>query len=136
MKKLLLILLCVPLMFSCGDGDTDNLDRNISQNMMNDGYTGKGTWTSSVGEYVGEWKDGKEHGQGTYTWSSGTKYVGEYKDGKHHGKGTKTWGKGEWEGDKYVGQFKDNLFHGQGTYTFANGIVRKGIFENNEFIGE
>ena len=32
--------------------------------------------------YVGEFKVGKEHGQGTYTWSDGSKYVGEYKDGE------------------------------------------------------
>ena len=42
--------------------------------------------------YVGEFKDGKEHGQGTNIWSNGNKYVGEWKDGK------------EWNGtiyDKY-----------------------------------
>ncbi len=39
--------------------------------------------TSTDGDkYVGEWKDGKRHGEGTYTWSDGDKYVGEYKDGK------------------------------------------------------
>ena len=27
--------------------------------------------------YVGEWKNGKYHGQGTYIWSDGRKYVGE-----------------------------------------------------------
>ena len=41
------------------------------------------------------------------TWSNGEKYVGEYKDGKKHGQGTYTYGKGKWEGDKYVGEFKD-----------------------------
>ena len=33
-------------------------------------------------EYVGEYKDGKRHGQGTLTWSDGKKYVGEWKKGK------------------------------------------------------
>ena len=32
--------------------------------------------------YVGEWKDGKKHGQGIFTFPDGSKYVGEYKDGK------------------------------------------------------
>ena len=32
--------------------------------------------------YVGEVKDGKEHGRGTYTWPDGTKYEGEWKDGE------------------------------------------------------
>ena len=31
---------------------------------------------------MGEWENGKKHGQGTYTFISGNKYVGEYKDGK------------------------------------------------------
>jgi hypothetical protein len=31
---------------------------------------------------VGQWKDGKPHGKGMYTYPSGEKYVGEWKDGK------------------------------------------------------
>ena len=34
-------------------------------------------------EYVGEYKDGKKHGQGTTILNTGRKYVGEYKDGKY-----------------------------------------------------
>ena len=52
-------------------------------------------WSNCVGtasadgyEYVGEFKDGKRHGQGTYTFASGDKYVGEHKDGKPNGQGT------------------------------------------------
>ena len=41
-------------------------------------------------KYVGEYKDGKRHGQGTYTWFDGGKYEGEWKDGEHHGQGTLT----------------------------------------------
>ena len=46
MKKLLLILLCLPLLFSCGE-ETDNLQREITQEMLDDGYTGKGTFEES-----------------------------------------------------------------------------------------
>ena len=28
-------------------------------------------------KYKGEWEDGKQNGQGTYTWSDGMKYEGE-----------------------------------------------------------
>ena len=59
---------------------------------------GKGTMTyprwdgrssnSRKVEYEGEWKDGKRHGQGTFTCSDGRKYVGEFKDDEPHGKGT------------------------------------------------
>ena len=41
-------------------------------------------------KYVGEWKDGKFHGQGTYTFPNGRKYLGEFKNGKRHGQGTLT----------------------------------------------
>ena len=91
-----------------------------------DDYT---QWTNCEGtltftdelKYVGEFKDGMMHGQGTLTstGTDGEKYVGEWKDGMMHGQGTLTWGSGELAGNKYVGQFKNNLFHGKGTYTVA-----------------
>ena len=74
------------------------------------------TWADGS-KYVGEWKDGKQHGQGIYTWADGEKYVGEYKDGKSHGQGTNTWA----NGNKYVGAWQDDKQHGQGTYTYSNG---------------
>ncbi len=49
--------------------------------------TEQGTLTPASGaKYVGEWKDGKYHGQGTGTWADREiKYSGEWKDGKKHG---------------------------------------------------
>jgi hypothetical protein len=54
-------------------------------------------------EYVGEYKDGKKHGQGTYTWFDGGIYVGKWKDGKEHGQGTYT----SHVGTKYVGEWRE-----------------------------
>ena len=54
-------------------------------------------------KYVGEWKDGKRHGQGTSTFPSGNKYVGEFKDGREHGLGTFTWS----DGKKKLGEFRE-----------------------------
>ncbi|MDP6710991.1 MAG: hypothetical protein QF693_06455, partial [Pelagibacteraceae bacterium] len=51
----------------------------------------------------GEYQDGNQHGQGTYTYAIGDKYVGEYKDGKQHGQGTYT----DSNGTKYVGEWKN-----------------------------
>ena len=35
------------------------------------------------GKYVGQWKDGKQHGQGTFTFADGTiTYQGEWVNGK------------------------------------------------------
>ena len=82
------------------------------------------TQTFADGEkYVGEWKDNRQHGQGTYTFADGTKYVGEWNDGKMHGQGTFAFA----DGRKYVGEFKDNLGHGEGVLTHPDGT---------EFIGE
>ena len=33
-------------------------------------------------KYIGQFKDGKFDGQGTYTYPDGTKYIGQFKDGK------------------------------------------------------
>ena len=83
-------------------------------------------------KYVGEFKDDKKHGQGTYTFADGTKYVGEFKDDKYHGQGTYTFA--DADGEQYVGEFKDGKKHGQGTYTYADGEKDAGYYLNGEYI--
>ena len=78
MKKLITILLCLPLLFSCGD----DLDKEITAEMLTDGYTGKGTFTYDVGKYVGEFKEGSFHGQGTLTTPSGKMAKGLWENGE------------------------------------------------------
>jgi len=99
-----------------------------------DGYWhGQGTYTWATGDkYIGEWKDDLMNGQGTYTWANGDKYIGEWKDGLRNGQGTFTW----LDGEKYVGEWKDGLRNGQGTYTYADGTKESGLWENDEFLGE
>ena len=58
---------------------------------------------TSCEKYVGEYKDGKRNGQGTYTFPDGRKFVGEWKDGKINGQGTMT----TLDGTKYEGEWKD-----------------------------
>ena len=81
--------------------------------------------------YVGQFKDGKANGQGTYIYADGEKYLGQFKDGKANGQGTNTWT----NGDKYVGQFINDNRTGQGTYTFANGNKYVGQFKDNKYDG-
>ena len=97
-----------------------------------------GSYTYASGnKYVGEYKDGKSHGQGTYTYANGNKYIGEFKNYKRHGQGTDTWGpNSERAGDKYVGEYKDDKMHGQGTYTYANGTKEVGTWENDKMHGQ
>ena len=74
-------------------------------------------WTNCVGtsidsygnQYIGEWKDSRKDGQGTFTLVSGSEYIGEWKNDQPHGQGTLTWSdgkiqKGIWENGKYLGQ--------------------------------
>ena len=68
---------------------------------------------------------------GTITMGNGSKYVGEFRNGMYHGQGTYTnaiaW--------KYVGEFMDNKRHGQGILYEANGKINaQGIWANNEFL--
>ena len=90
----------------------------------------KSKWAGD--KYVGEFKDDKKHGQGTYSYASGDKYVGEFKDGKSHGQGTYSYA----SGDKYVGEFKDDKKHGQGTYTFADGDKYFGEYRDGKRQGQ
>ena len=89
-----------------------------------------GIWTISSGDwagykYVGEFRDGKLHGQGTQTFSAphklaGDKQVGEFRDGKLHGQGTLTFSAPhKLAGEKQVGEFRNGKLHGQGTFTFS-----------------
>ena len=63
--------------------------------------------TGDGSEYIGEFKDGVQSGQGTFIWSDGDKYVGEWKYGVQSGQGTfigtdgSEWS-GEWENGKFL----------------------------------
>ena len=122
----------------------------ISGNCVN----GQGTYVFTNGmKYVGEWKDGDRHGQGTEYYvlmpaigdgvselaaHVGKNYVGEWKDNKYHGQGTLTF-----HDRKYVGEFKDGRYNGQGTLTYTKWkqpdyIVTKyvGEFRDSNFNGQ
>ena len=114
---------------NCFGNFTINGDKYIGE-FKNGKRHGQGTYTFASGDkYIGEYKDGKYH-EGTYTFASGEKYVGEFKEGKYHGQGTTTYA----DGEKYVGEFKNGKRHGQGTYTFADGTTQRGYSLNDEFI--
>ena len=54
--------------------------------IMEENYDGTGTPEYPSGaKYVGEWKDGLQNGQGTFTNIKGEKVVGEWKDGNYIG---------------------------------------------------
>ena len=78
---------------------------------------------------MGEFKNDKKHGQGTYTLACGHVYYGQMEGGKRHGYGTYTLA----SGNKYLGEFKNDKKHGQGTYTLASGTIdHSGEWENGK----
>ena len=118
-------------------------------------------WTNCQGiylsedkyKYIGEWKDGKQHGRGVEAWIDGRKYIGEFQNDKRHGEGIFTISDGtkftgqyingkkhgdgtyEWSnGDVYVGPFKDGKQSGKGKYTFASGKIHIGLFKEGMII--
>jgi hypothetical protein len=110
------------------------------------------SYLNSTEIYVGERKYGKPHGQGTFTFSNGSKYVGGFKKGKMHGQGTFTYGDrgkyvGFWmyplddiverfpHGTMYSGDWKNGKYGGQGTITFPDGSMYVGTFKGGEYHG-
>jgi len=80
----------------------------------------------SGSRYIGEWKDGKEHGQGIFIWADGEEYIGQWMNGKKHGQGTYTYP----SGDEYVGEHQNGVRHGRGTYTYPSGAKYVGEYQN------
>ena len=63
--------------------------------------------------------------------NAGDYFLGEYRDGKRSGRGTYIFS----DGRKYVGDWKDNKTEGFGILFNSDGSVRsKGIWSNNQFI--
>ena len=83
------------------------------------------TWISEdkKKKYVGEMKDGVQHGLGTFNYNDGEKHEGEWKNGYPDGQGTYIHS----DGEEYVGEFERGEIHGQGINTFPDG---------DKFVGE
>ena len=66
---------------------------------------------------------------GTFTFTSGAKYVGEYKDGKWHGQGTYVWSDGAREtgfymNGQYISDICENMGLVKGTESFGNCVFK------------
>ena len=133
MRAILFLLVCLSLP-AFGQSNLPPCDSNVAATSWTN-CQGTGTFANGD-KYVGEFRDGKRNGQGTFYFLAenqfkGDKYVGEWRDGKSHGQGTETWA----NGDKYVGEFRDNKRHGQGIYTFADGSPPlEGVWEGDKFV--
>ena len=64
----------------------------------------------SGGVYEGEFKDGRQHGKGTFTLPGGYEYTGDWVEGKIQGQGVVKYP----NGSVYEGEFMDGAPHGKG----------------------
>ena len=78
--------------------------------------------------YEGQYRDGKAHGRGVFTFPRGVRYVGEFRDDKFNGRGLYIWP----SGNRYEGEFRDGKMNGQGVYTMANGNRHIGEYRDGK----
>lgn len=141
-------------------------DETYSQCVKGDCDNGQGTLIYSDGKYVGRWKNGLRHGQGTFVSDDGTKYICNWVDDAPEGRGKivnpdgstfsgiiKNWepydGYGTVIGGnyRYTGYLKKGLSQGKGSITYiekdeksasgyADGDMYVGNFVNGQIHGE
>jgi hypothetical protein len=83
-------------------------------------------------KYVGELKNFKRHGEGSYFWKNGDVYTGRFTNGQRDGYGILKFPNGA----KYTGDFKKSLFHGSGVYIYPDGGKYEGQWQNGKKDGK
>ena len=134
--------------------ETNSWNQRYQECLDGNCVSGKGTMLFySTQKYIGEFKDGKRHGQGalhlplgrvlkgkwrddeivegTTTYSDGTRYTGTWEFGYRHGQGELIYP----DGRKYIGEFHAGNRHGQGTMKYPDGRIYKGEFINGKRTG-
>lgn len=87
------------------------------------------------GSYDGNFLNGLRHGEGTYTWNSGSFYSGDWKEGEKHGYGKDVLFKNGKYHSEYTGEFYKNQLHGHGVLKLANGDIYDGDYEDGKAHG-
>ncbi len=71
---------------------------------------------------MGEFREGKFHGQGTAVLKGGNTYVGEFRDGNYNGQGSFFWlADNQFRGNTHIGEWRNGKQHGRGSHTTADG---------------
>lgn len=93
-----------------------------------DCVNGYGTYEYPGGDrYIGNFKQGKPHGQGILYCSNGNKYLGDWECARKQGQGKFIFQ----EGHQYLGDFHQDKFHGKGIMKFANGDQYEGDWKSS-----
>merc|ERR1712118_474045 len=105
----------------------------LKQEVAGETSKSEGTFTYCNGDvYVGQWKEGKKHGIGTYAFKEDrSKMKGEWVEGK--------LAFGQWvfpNGTFWSGKFRYNKPHGKGVWVFPNGNQLTGEYDQKELAAE
>ncbi len=102
-------------------------------NFQNGKIHGQGILQFSNGDrYAGDWQDQHRQGRGRYTFKNGDVYVGDFQASNFQGQGEMHYA----NGDRYMGQWLDSAPNGMGLYSFANGNLYEGNLRNGIPEGE
>jgi len=71
------------------------------------------------------------NGEGVYQWANGTQYIGEFKDGRQHGTGLLVMP----SGSSYDGEWRAGKKHGQGVASYKDGREQSGEWRDDRFVG-
>ena len=96
-------------------------DGGVYEGTFRDGKQhGTGTYRLPNGYvYSGEWIDGEIRGQGRAEFPNGSVYEGEFAAGKPEGRGRIVFA----DGGTYEGAWADGKINGQGVANYANGVT-------------
>ena len=95
-------------------------------------YETKGEHKFLFNRYIGEWKNGKRNGYGTFYYSNGAKYEGTWKNDNKEGFGIFTFN----DGTKFIGLFKEDHFCGNEQNQISESIVLKYLNDYKEKISK
>ena len=121
--------LAMPLSAQDGQVQTKQYDDGgVYEGTFKDGLQhGTGTYTLPNGyEYAGDWVEGEILGRGTARFPNGSIYEGEFAKGKPHGVGKITFS----DGGTYEGNWEEGKINGRGIASYANGTTYEGEFQN------
>lgn len=84
-------------------------------------------YATGESSYLGEFFEGRRHGNGEAVFRNGVRYDGQWERGRWNGRGRLSFP----DGSSYEGDFKEGVKHGRGTYRWPSGTVYDGEWKDN-----